>query len=130
VVQKLIRHGSGFALVIDKEILKMPYITGDSPFELSADGKNIILPPEIPLPTRRIFLSNSRNGRPKNRWRSRAEQFPRLETAGGRSLRGAVNGRIIYADKYALPLINRTEPCSGHAGTTPDKRGCGLSIFP
>ena len=47
MVKKLIQHGNSVALVIDKPILDMLNITNETPFELSTDGKNIILSPQI-----------------------------------------------------------------------------------
>ena len=46
MVKKLIQHGNSVALVIDKPILEMLNITNETPFELSTDGKNIILSPQ------------------------------------------------------------------------------------
>ena len=42
----LIQHGNSVALVIDKPILELLKISNDTAFELSADGKNIILSPQ------------------------------------------------------------------------------------
>jgi antitoxin component of MazEF toxin-antitoxin module len=47
MVKKLIQHGNSVALVIDKPILEMLNITNETPFELSTDGKNIILSPQM-----------------------------------------------------------------------------------
>jgi antitoxin component of MazEF toxin-antitoxin module len=46
MVKKLIRHGNSAALVIDKPIMEMLHITNETFFELSTDGKNIILSPQ------------------------------------------------------------------------------------
>jgi antitoxin component of MazEF toxin-antitoxin module len=46
MVKKLIQHGNSAALVIDKPIMEMLHITNDTFFELSTDGKNIILSPQ------------------------------------------------------------------------------------
>ncbi|MDR1193009.1 MAG: AbrB/MazE/SpoVT family DNA-binding domain-containing protein [Peptococcaceae bacterium] len=46
MIKKLIQHGNGAALVIDKAILEMLRITNETFFELSTDGKNIILSPQ------------------------------------------------------------------------------------
>jgi antitoxin component of MazEF toxin-antitoxin module len=43
MIKRLIRHRNSFALVIDKPIMEMLKITNETSFELSADGKNIIL---------------------------------------------------------------------------------------
>jgi antitoxin component of MazEF toxin-antitoxin module len=47
MVKKLIRHGNSAALVIDKPIMEMLHITKETMFELSTDGKNIILSPQV-----------------------------------------------------------------------------------
>ena len=46
MVKRLIQHGNSFALVIDKPIMEMLKITNDTTFELSTDGKNLILSPQ------------------------------------------------------------------------------------
>jgi antitoxin component of MazEF toxin-antitoxin module len=47
VIKKLIQHGNSAALVIDKPIMEMLHITNETTFELSTDGKNIILSPQV-----------------------------------------------------------------------------------
>jgi antitoxin component of MazEF toxin-antitoxin module len=47
MVKKLIQHGNSVALVIDKPIMEMLKITNETSFELSTDGKNLILSPQI-----------------------------------------------------------------------------------
>jgi antitoxin component of MazEF toxin-antitoxin module len=46
MVKKLIQHGNSAALVIDKPIMEMLHITNETFFEVSTDGKNIILSPQ------------------------------------------------------------------------------------
>jgi antitoxin component of MazEF toxin-antitoxin module len=46
MVKKLIRHGNSTALVIDKPIMEILNITNETTFELSTDGKNLILSPQ------------------------------------------------------------------------------------
>jgi antitoxin component of MazEF toxin-antitoxin module len=46
MIKKLIQHGNSVALVIDKPIMEMLKITNEPSFELSTDGKNIILSPQ------------------------------------------------------------------------------------
>jgi antitoxin component of MazEF toxin-antitoxin module len=46
MIKKLIQHGNSAALVIDKPIMEMLHITNETSFELSTDGKNIILSPQ------------------------------------------------------------------------------------
>jgi antitoxin component of MazEF toxin-antitoxin module len=47
MVKRLIQHGNSVALVIDKPIMEMLNITNETTFELSTDGKNLILSPQI-----------------------------------------------------------------------------------
>ena len=47
MVKKLIQHGNSAAIVIDKPIMEMLKITNETTFELSTDGKNIILSPQV-----------------------------------------------------------------------------------
>jgi antitoxin component of MazEF toxin-antitoxin module len=47
MVKKLIQHGNSVALVIDKPIMEMLKITNETTFELSTDGRNLILSPQI-----------------------------------------------------------------------------------
>jgi len=47
MVKKLIQHGNSVALVIDKPIMEILNITNETTFELSTDGKNLILSPQI-----------------------------------------------------------------------------------
>jgi antitoxin component of MazEF toxin-antitoxin module len=46
MIKKLIQHGNSAALVIDKPIMEMLHITNETFFEVSTDGKNIILSPQ------------------------------------------------------------------------------------
>jgi antitoxin component of MazEF toxin-antitoxin module len=46
MVKKLIQHGNSAALVIDKQIMEMLHLTNETLFEVSTDGKNIILSPQ------------------------------------------------------------------------------------
>ena len=47
MTKKLIQHGNSVALVIDKPIMEMLKITNETLFDLSTDGKNIILSPQV-----------------------------------------------------------------------------------
>ena len=47
MVKKLIQHGNSAALVIDKPIMEMLNITNETTFQLSTDGKNLILSPQV-----------------------------------------------------------------------------------
>ena len=46
MVKKLIQHGNSAALIIDKPIMEILHITNDTLFEISTDGKNLILSPQ------------------------------------------------------------------------------------
>jgi antitoxin component of MazEF toxin-antitoxin module len=47
MIKKLIQHGNSAALVIDKPIMEILNITNETTFELSTDGRNLILSPQI-----------------------------------------------------------------------------------
>ena len=47
MVKRLIQHGNSVALVIDKPIMEILNITNETTFELSTDGKNLILSPQV-----------------------------------------------------------------------------------
>jgi antitoxin component of MazEF toxin-antitoxin module len=47
MVKRLIQHGNSAALVIDKPIMEILNITNETSFELSTDGKNLILSPQV-----------------------------------------------------------------------------------
>ena len=47
MVKRLIQHGNSTALVIDKPIMEILNITNETTFELSTDGKNLILSPQV-----------------------------------------------------------------------------------
>jgi len=47
MVKKLIRHRNNAALIIDKSIMEVLKITNETTFELSTDGRNLILSPQI-----------------------------------------------------------------------------------
>jgi len=46
MTKKLIQHGNSAALVIDKPIMELLHITNETIFEVSTDGKNLILSPQ------------------------------------------------------------------------------------
>ena len=46
MIKRLIQHGNSAALIIDKPIMEMLKITNETIFELSTDGRNIILSPQ------------------------------------------------------------------------------------
>jgi len=47
MVKKLIQHGNSAALIIDKPIMEMLNITNETTFEVSTDGRNLILSPQV-----------------------------------------------------------------------------------
>ena len=46
MTKKLIQHGNSAAIIIDKPIMELLNITKETIFQLSTDGKNIILSPQ------------------------------------------------------------------------------------
>lgn len=46
MIKKLIQHGNSAALVIDKPILEMLNVSADTLFEITTDGRNLILSPQ------------------------------------------------------------------------------------
>ena len=46
MVKRLIQHGNSAALIIDKPIMEILNITNETVFELSTDGRNLILSPQ------------------------------------------------------------------------------------
>jgi len=47
MVKRLIQHGNSVALVIDEPIMEILNITNETTFELSTDGRNLILSPQV-----------------------------------------------------------------------------------
>jgi antitoxin component of MazEF toxin-antitoxin module len=47
MVKKLIQHGNSAAIIIDKPILELLKIPSDATFEITTDGKNLILSPQV-----------------------------------------------------------------------------------
>ena len=45
MVKTLTRHGNSYALVIDKPILELLKIDGDTPLEWTTDGRSLIITP-------------------------------------------------------------------------------------
>jgi len=45
MIKKLVAHGNSAALIIDKPILQLLKLDEDASFEISTDGKNLILSP-------------------------------------------------------------------------------------
>ena len=45
MIKKLVQHGNSSALIIDKPILELLKIDGDTSLELSTDGSSIIISP-------------------------------------------------------------------------------------
>jgi antitoxin component of MazEF toxin-antitoxin module len=61
MVKRLIQHGNSVALVIDKPIMEMLHITNETFFELSTDGKNIILSPQNTVTQETDILESLKN---------------------------------------------------------------------
>ncbi len=47
MTKKLIRHGNSAALVLDKALLEILKVQMDTPLEVTTDGKNIIISPQV-----------------------------------------------------------------------------------
>lgn len=47
MIKYLVKHGNSAALIIEKPILELLKIKLDTPLEISTDGKNIIISPQI-----------------------------------------------------------------------------------
>ena len=45
MIKKLVSHGNSAALIIDKPILDLLKVDMETPFEISTDGKNLIISP-------------------------------------------------------------------------------------
>jgi antitoxin component of MazEF toxin-antitoxin module len=58
MVKKLIQHGNSAALVIDKPIMEILNITNETTFELSTDGKNLILSPQIEINQENLVIQS------------------------------------------------------------------------
>jgi len=58
MVKKLIQHGNSVALVIDKPIMEMLNITNETTFELSTDGRNLILSPQTEYTQEKDILNS------------------------------------------------------------------------
>jgi antitoxin component of MazEF toxin-antitoxin module len=58
MVKRLIQHGNSAALVIDKPIMELLHITFDTSFEMSTDGKNLILSPQVEGNTENDIISS------------------------------------------------------------------------
>jgi antitoxin component of MazEF toxin-antitoxin module len=58
MVKKLIQHGNSVALVIDKPIMEILNITNETTFEISTDGRNLILSPQTEYNQEKDILSS------------------------------------------------------------------------
>ena len=47
MIKRLIQHGNSAALILDKPILDLLHLNIDTPFEITTDGKNLILSPQV-----------------------------------------------------------------------------------
>jgi len=47
MAKKLIRHGNSAALVLDKALLDLLKVQMNTPLEVTTDGKNIIISPQV-----------------------------------------------------------------------------------
>ena len=58
MVKKLIQHGNSAALVLDKPILDLLNISFDTQFEITTDGKNLILSPQKEITSENDILAS------------------------------------------------------------------------
>jgi len=58
MIKKLIQHGNSVALVIDKPIMEILKITNETIFELSTDGRNLILSPQYEINQENLVLNS------------------------------------------------------------------------
>ena len=58
MVKKLIQHENSAALVIDKPIMEMLNITSETTFEVSTDGRNLILSPQTEITQEKDILQS------------------------------------------------------------------------
>jgi antitoxin component of MazEF toxin-antitoxin module len=68
MTKKLIQHGNSAALVLDKALLDILNVKIDTPLEVTTDGKNIIISPQMIPNAESTLLSsleriNQRHGR-------------------------------------------------------------------
>jgi len=68
MVKTLTRHGNSLALVIDKAVLELLKIDGDTPLDISTDGQALVITPVRDAKRRRKFQAaltsaNRRYGR-------------------------------------------------------------------
>jgi antitoxin component of MazEF toxin-antitoxin module len=47
MIKRLIQHGNSAALILDKPILDLLHLNIDTPFEITTDGRNLILSPQV-----------------------------------------------------------------------------------
>lgn len=55
MIKKLTRHGNSLALVIDRPILDLLHIDGETPLDISTDGERLVVAPAKPSARRRKF---------------------------------------------------------------------------
>jgi antitoxin MazE len=55
MIKKLTRHGNSLALVIDKGVLDLLNIDGQTPLEISTDGKALLIAPVKDKKRRQAF---------------------------------------------------------------------------
>jgi antitoxin component of MazEF toxin-antitoxin module len=68
MTKKLIRHGNSAAIVLDKALLELLNVKLDTPLEVTTDGRNIIISPNVASASESSMLDslsriNERHGR-------------------------------------------------------------------
>lgn len=56
MLRNLKRHGNGYALVVEKNVMELLGLTPDTPLEVRTDGKSIIVTPIAVPSTERMAL--------------------------------------------------------------------------
>jgi len=58
LVKKLIQHGNSAALILDKPILDLLNLKVDTPLEITTDGKNLIISPQLDVNKEKDILAS------------------------------------------------------------------------
>lgn len=58
MVKKLIQHGNSAALILDKPILDLLNLKVDTPLEITTDGKNLIISPQLDVNKEKDILAS------------------------------------------------------------------------
>ena len=56
MIRTLKRHGNGYALVVEKNVMELLGLTPDTPLDVRTDGKSIIVTPALVASSERMAL--------------------------------------------------------------------------